>query len=543
MKRNPFYRKDKIQVFPVTLQIFVLVFLILMAGGVFAWRQNRKFFYEEQMEAAWSVLWQAAVLEASQMDPEKFLSEPVELEYFQDRIREKHYETWLDLEGVTRREEEEEYRTKLYYGYFSTGTQGAVLLAEMEEGTREDLAWANQAMERQEAVCSIYEHREKQYLAFYMPVLSGSGQAVGTIKCSMDTEKLEDRARQTAQSLSNQIFFGFFVITMVIMAMIAFFFSPLRQLKDFLKEVAENGDVKKLRSRGNTEISRLIEILSRMWENIQEYRKEVAWIESRYQPFVPKELVSLLGKEDIRQVKAGDGAEWEGILAVIQMENFFDVSPDHQAEEMFEKIQQGMGVILPEIHKSQGLIVRFLQGGVLALFPKQGEQATACMEKILEELKEKTEIPYYIAMDYRRIRLELAGDDTRMQFTVREEDLREIKRLIWLSRQYGLGMVAGRGFYEKLKEEGRERFVRCVGSFGQESAQEKAVIYQLLNPGQALAFAKMEESKEDFSLGIRAFERGRFREGRECFARILRRNPDDRAAQQYFIWCDQELNA
>lgn len=541
MKRNPFHRKDKVHVFPVTLQIFVLVFLILMAGGVFAWRQNRKFFYEEQMETAWSVLWQAAVLEASQMDLEKFLSEPVDLEYFKGRIKEKHHENWLDLEGVTRREEEEEYRTKLYYGYYSTGTQGAVLLAEMEEGTREDLAWANQAMERREAVRSMYEHREKQYLAFYMPVLSESGQAVGTIKCSLETEKLKNRARQTAQSLSNQIFFGFFLITMVIMGMIAFFLRPLRQLKDFLREVGEGGNVKNLQCRGNTEISQLIEILSRMWENIQEYRKKVKWIENRYQPFVPKELVALLGKEDIRQVKAGDGVDCEGTLAVIQMEPFFGCSPDNQAEEMFEKIQQGMCVILPGIHKSQGLIVRFFPGGVLALFPKQGEQAAACMEQILEELKEKTKIPCSAAMDYRRIRLELAGDDSRMQFTVREEDLKELNRLVWFSGKYSLGMVAGRGFYEKLKEEGQERFVRCLGSFCREAGQEEPVIYQLPNQRQEIGFARLKETKEDFSLGIQAFEMGRFREGRERFTRILRRNPDDRAAQQYFIWCDEEL--
>lgn len=128
-------------VIPVVLQIFLLVLPFLFAGGVFMWWQSQKMFKEERLEFGKTLLMEAAVIEAAQLDEGKFRAAKTDVAYFQDRISAISARLEPDgreqpdsVEPSDSREQadgkehpdsreqitEKEYRTDLLYGYFAT---------------------------------------------------------------------------------------------------------------------------------------------------------------------------------------------------------------------------------------------------------------------------------------------------------------------------------------------------------------------------------------------------------------------------------------
>lgn len=528
-------------VIPVVLQIFLLVLPFLFAGGVFMWWQSQKMFKEERLEFGKTLLMEAAVIEAAQLDEGKFRAAKTDVAYFQDRI--SAISAQLESDG---REQitEKEYRTDLLYGYFATEQGQIYRILDMGTEDERETEWIRRCVQNKEGVCASYDKEEGHYLALYTPVFSKAGQVAGVVKCSLETEGFSVQARETARRISRPAILCFSIIVLAIMVMLMVFLRPVRQLKFFLKEVGEQGKTIHLRGRGQNEISELLEILSRMSENIHEYMGEVRRLQEQYRAFVPEELVQLLGKSDIREVNAGDAALCEGTLAVIHMGAFARLEAECPAEELFERINLGLAQMIPEIEESRGQILRFFQGGLMVLFPGEGGQAVNGIGRVLQKLREKTRDAYYAALDYKKIHLELAGDDSRLQFTVRREDWEDIQSLAQLAQKHGLMMVGGAGLARKLKEEQSPLFVRSLGKVilrsGGDGERETELIEFTADKKETIA-PWIRETADLFEQGIREFYLGHFRESREHFAEILRKNHEDRAAQRYFVLCDQRL--
>lgn len=528
-------------VIPVVFQIFLLVLPFLLAGGVFMWWKNREMFEEERLKFGKTLLMEAAVIEAAQLDEGKFRGAKTDAVYFQDRI--SAISGRFEPDG-SEQNTEKEYRTDLLYGYFATEQGQIYRILDMGAKDEGETEWIKRCVQSRGGICASYDKEEGQYLALYIPVFSKAGQVAGVVKCSLETEGFSANTREMARRISRPAILCFSVIVLVIMIMLMFFLRPVRQLKFFLQEVGEQGKTIHLRGRGQNEISELLEILSRMSENIHEYMREVRRLQEQYRAFVPEELVQLLGKSDIREVNAGDAALCEGTLAVIHMGAFARLEADCPAEELFERINLGLAQMIPEIEESHGQILRFFQGGLMVLFPGEGGGPVNCIGRVLQNLREKTRDAYYAALDYKKIHLELAGDDSRLQFTVRGEDWEDIQNLAQLAQKHGLMMVGGAGLAQKLKEEQAPLFVRSLGkvilrSGGNGEGETELIEFTAEKRGNAEALIR--ETAGLFQQGIREYYLGHFRESREHFAEILRKNHEDRAAQRYFILCDQHL--
>lgn len=555
-KNNNHTMENKnLHMIPVTLQIFLLVIPFLLAGGIFLWQQSQKMFEQERLKFGQTLLMEAAVLEAGQIDGKKLSvnADLADKAYFAGRAERLQEETWLEIEGMSRGEGEEDYRTALFYGYFGKDGKKIFPILDMEPGKEiepgneeeagkeQELEWVSRCIQSREAISFTYSREQKSYLALYVPVFSDAGLAVGAVKCSLEIEPFVQGARIMAQEISYLAIGSFSVTILAVMVMAAVFLRPIRQLKFFLKEVGEKGNVMHLHRRGYDEISELLEILSRMSENIHEYMSEVKRLQNRYRAFVPEELVLLLGKSDIREVKAGDQALCEGTLAVIPVGDSLKLPTAGCVEKRLQQMNRDLEQIIPEIEQSQGQILRFFQGGVLAFFPEKGNEAVVCIGRILQKLQANTTAFCSAAMDYRKIHLEVSGDDSRLQFTIHRKDWEEIKTLSTLAQKHHLAMVGGMGLDRKLKEEESPLFVRPLGRIRCSGEENTMELIELFAEKKEYTVQLIREMSQVFARGVDEFQQCHFREGRECFAQILRKNHNDHAARRYFILCDQRL--
>lgn len=517
-------------VIPVTFQIASAAFFILLAGGFAVRTRIQSLFYEKQMEAEKKGLMQAAFLEAGETDEICFIKEPVDVNYFEDRIVQNDRKSQNARLCYYQVKEEEIYPV---FEYNVVTTPARLLITESE--------WelVKQCVENREMACGLFTDEQIPYLGAYAPVFLENGKVAGVVSYCLDTRVPKEQARVSARRLNRQIFFYLVVLLMTVMALVHLSLCPLKQLKGFLKSVEKNELPGHLPVKGNNEITSMISVFNRMSENIREYMEQVQQLRNRYEPFAPKELVEFLGKKDIRQVRPGDQALLRASLALIDMADFQAVRESTGEEELFRRINQSLQVMIPIVKEKGGQILSFYQGGMTVFFPGQGTVAVSCMMQILDELKNRGCGVYHGGMDYREIRLEVAGNEERMDFTVGQEEWQEVKEMQKYSATHGLGLIAGSGLIRKMEEEGDRRLNRFLGKAPH--WEEKSELYEILPEENQEQFRLCMETAEDFEGGVREYLQGNFRESRECFAKILRKNRYDKAAQMYFTACDQKL--
>ena len=463
------YLCKRLRVIPVTLQIAAAAVPILLTGGLYVRTQVQRMFYNRQLEAEKVSLMHAACLEAGRTDSARFATDPVDVNYLEERIVQISSVQWAGTDALTA-EEMQEYRDKLSVAfYWLRGDESYVIdldvLVTMPAFLQlfaPEMELLTDCLENGQVVIGSWSYAGEDYIQAFAPVLEKDGMLAGAVSYRLGVSVLSRYAGRVAGELMQYMMRRLLLLLTAVMLLTYLSLKPLGQLKEFLKAVEENETPKRLPVRGHNEVSALISIFNRMSEHIREYLERVRRLKERYEPFVPEDLIALLGKEDIRFAEPGDQAECTASLALIDMASFAEEQEKNGAEKMLEQINRGLQTMIPAAREEGGQIICFYQGGLLLLFPGQGERAAACVLRILKDLRDSAAVPYYAAMDYRTIRIELLGNEARMDFAIRREDWEDIKDMQALSASASMGVIAGQGLIDQLKAEGASCRLRCL---------------------------------------------------------------------------------
>lgn len=544
------YLYGHIQIIPITFKVAAAALPVLFIGCLFIQQRGEEIFYEKKLQSGKAVLLNAAVLETAKIDREKFIKKPVDVNYFEERTYQKLMQTWHKIEGLSEKKAAE-MQNHLQFGYFWVDGEDAYPIQNMDFVTTparsvladKELSMLSTSMQEKISVCGTYSWAGIEYLAAYSPVFAGDKTVCGVVSCSLTTQELVSLAKKEARTLSLWIFQGLFLVTASALLLLYYSLRPLKHLTSFFKNLEENQQQNNLQAKGYDEVSELIGIFNRMAENIQDYMDKVKKLQKQYEPFVPDELVKLLGKEDIRMIEPGDCAQCRGSLGFIKMKSFSRLQAETPADILVEQINQGLQKMIPQVRVSGGQIVKFIQGGMLVLFPEKEEAAVWCMKKLLEDLHETLPAPYYAGMDYGEVKLEVVGNKRRMEISVCTEDWKKSSCLQKLSARYGLGLITAKSLIEQINSrkkmvDDEMSAVRYLGWVYLSAQKEETEVYEWINQEEAENFA---QTAQHFSQGVFAFGQRKWQESRECFAEVLRINREDHAAQHYFQLCDKKL--
>ncbi len=542
------------RVIPVTARTAAAAVLVLFAGGILVHARIQDIFSERRKETVREILSSAAVIEAAKVDGTRFEGDQPDVNYFEQRITEKETLTWkvsgLDSQAV--KNAQMEYTM----GYFRVLGEDVYPILGYEYVTTParytrpagELALIRLCMEKKQPVYGTYTEYGDTYMAVYAPVFDRNGMLAGLVKTEKDLESVEWRASSDTRELTGYILFGLFLAAGAVILMIGLALRPLRQLSSFMDSLEEGEEGGRLRIRGHNEISEMLRIFDRMGENIRDYLYKVQRLQEKYGAFVPKDLVGLLGKEDIRQVEAGDAAVCEAAVVLINMQDFSGIRAVNTAGELFRLINRGLTEMIPLADRYGGHIVRFVEGGMIVLFPEDAVSAAECVMEILERLEGAAPVRYYASLDYRRVNLKVAGSRERMEFMIPGEDMAVVSGLWDLAAEYGIRALMSGAVAQRLPKElapdgtGSPRDgSRFLGSAETKKDGCALEVYELSAGWDETQYRLKDETRELFSLGISKLSSGQIRESRECFAGILRKNGKDMAARRYFDICDEIL--
>ncbi|EMK06886.1 MULTISPECIES: adenylate/guanylate cyclase domain-containing protein [Leptospira] len=274
---------------------------------------------------------------------------------------------------------------------------------------------------------------------------------------------------------------------------------------------------------------------------VEDMSESLKKINSSYRLFVPKELLKILNKHDILDIKLGDIAEEEMSLLYNEIRTFSDISEKITGKENFEFINSFLGKVGPVIRERDGFIDKYFGEAFLALFPPEPEKALESaieIQRILREFNReriangKDPIRSGSGIHTGPILLGTIGETERMESTVISSSVNVASKIVQLSRTYESSLLITDSTLFRLTNSS-EYFYRVVDRIQIRDQRSIYTVLEVLNGLPENLIDSYMKTREEFEHGILLFREKHFEEACLVFNRILEKNRVDQAARVY----------
>lgn len=260
--------------------------------------------------------------------------------------------------------------------------------------------------------------------------------------------------------------------------------------------------------------------------------------------FVPKTLITLLGRTSVADLKLGDHVELEMAILFADLRGFTARSERMAPHEAFDFVNTYLGLLQPCIERHGGFIDKFLGDAILALFPTGPRDAGAAACAIQQTLRDhnvigrgvdRREMSVGIGVHSGLVILGTVGTNDRMDGTVIGDTVNVAARIQDLTKDYdapiliseaaafGVGGVAGPvRFVDHVSVKGRRRMLS---------------VYELLEADDYSQHQAKLATLDTYHEGVVHYLMGRVAEGAASLQHVLDVNPEDSSALLHLGRC------
>lgn len=264
-------------------------------------------------------------------------------------------------------------------------------------------------------------------------------------------------------------------------------------------------------------------------------------ITNAYERFVPSEYLGFLERESIIDVKLGDHVGKEMGIMFSDIRSFTTISESMTTQEVFNFVNTYLRRVSPEIQKHNGLIVKYMGDGMMAVFPNGADDAVAAgIDKInkVREYNQNRENNNYpaiqigIGIHIGYVMVGIIGVTNRLQSDAISDTINLTARLEGLTKFYGVHLLISGQVLEKLSD--RDRYqVRFLDRAIVKGKNEPVSIYEVLDAEVESMRNLKVKTQRDFEQGINHYCLGELAEAQESFERVLAVNHQDKTSLLY----------
>lgn len=282
------------------------------------------------------------------------------------------------------------------------------------------------------------------------------------------------------------------------------------------------------------------ELLARMRTHIQ-----LSKVNAAYGRFVPYELLSLLGRASIVDVKLGDCVQKEMAILFSDIRSFMTLSEKMSPEENFNFINAYLQRVVPTIRKYNGFVDKYIGDAVMAVFPEKAEDALLAAINMQKQVvlynaqrveKGETPIAIGVGLHIGSLMLGTIGEEQRMEGTVISDAVNVASRLEGLTKNYGSSVI----FSEKILiglEDPTHYNYRLIGKVPVKGRKDAISVFEAFDGDSPNTVALKVNTKSHFELGVYLYYSRKFTQGYQIFKGVLQKNPQDKAALFYLKRC------
>lgn len=278
------------------------------------------------------------------------------------------------------------------------------------------------------------------------------------------------------------------------------------------------------------------ELLTRIQTHIK-----LSKITKAYERFVPHEYVELLSKESIINVKLGDRVSTEMAIFFSDIRSFTTISEQMTSQETFAFVNGYLKEVCPEIRDRNGLIIKFLGDGIMAVFPDGADDALEAAIAQLKRLQEYNQvllstgwmpIKIGIGIHWGHIMVGIVGEKGRMSGDAFSNNVNLTSRLEGLTKFYGVSLLISESAFNYLKNPQKYQ-IRFLDRASVKGIDEPINVYEVLD-GEVDEIRELKlQTQVDFALGLESYRVGELVDAKDYFEKVLAVNYSDKTAQLY----------
>jgi len=385
-------------------------------------------------------------------------------------------------------------------------------------------------------------------ISAYAPIFSGEngeGEYLGILGLDMSDSNI-------ATSLAEAS--NYSVALLILSIFIAFVASFLAgnvitkgviELTQICREFAEKKFHIRSKISSKDEIGQLSSSFNGMAQIIEDYASYLEKLLKAYDNFVPHAFLKLLGKESIIDVRLGDQVYQEMSVLFSDIRAFTGLSETMTPKENFNFINAYLGRVGPLIRDNEGIIDKYIGDAVMALFPKNADDAvrTAIMmqrkvQEYNEERKKAGYVPIAIGVGIHtgKLMLGTVGEAERMNGTVISDDVNLASRLEGTSKTYKSGIVISEQTVQKLKER-QKYYIRYLDKVQVQGKTDVVSVYEVFNFQSEEIINAKEKTRLKYEEAIQLYVMKNFEKSQEIFKEVVNESPSDEMSKIYIERC------
>ena len=177
--------------------------------------------------------------------------------------------------------------------------------------------------------------------------------------------------------------------------------------------------------------------------------------------FIPKEFLSILGKEEIQGVEIGDHIAKVQTVLFTDIRSFTVLSESMTAEQTFNFINSYLNRMNPVIQRNKGFIDKFIGDAIMALFESPDDALTCALEMIDEleiynfhrQAQGYQPIKIGVGINTGRVVMGTVGNEHRMDTTVIGDTVNLASRIESLTKEYQCNIIISDFTFRALKNQ------------------------------------------------------------------------------------------
>lgn len=389
---------------------------------------------------------------------------------------------------------------------------------------------------------------ENGYWLFAMsPIYNSAGDLVGIFEVGKDMHAYEIVQREMYYETIRQMLLVTGVCILIFVFAAYWLLSPLRKLRKGVIDFSRGKWEAEVHIRTGDEVADLGERFNEMADKIRRYIQHITSTNQVTFRFVPQAFLKYLGKESILDLRLGDQIERDMSILVSNIRNFYHLSKKMTPQENFKFLNSYLSRFGPVVRKHEGVVNKYLGGGIMALYPRHADTAIASAV----EMRAKLDIynQHRANMNYESVELGIAlhkgpimigiiGEEERMDGSVISDVVMITEALEKMCVTLGAPILATENFMDSLTD--RNVFDhRYLGIVTIPEHDQPIPLYDIYHGDDRQVYRLKHETKALFESAVTMFQQGRFFDAREAFVEVIRANRWDKAAKLYFSIADQ----
>lgn len=257
--------------------------------------------------------------------------------------------------------------------------------------------------------------------------------------------------------------------------------------------------------------------------------------------FVPEKFIKILNKESIIDVKLGDQIEREMSVLFSDIRSFTSLSERLSPEDNFKLINAYLSRMTPVITENQGFIDKYIGDAIMALFPRNPDDAVKAGITMLNTLNEyniKREASGYlplkigIGINTGKLMLGTVGDQDHLEGTVISDAVNLASRIEELTKIYQVSLLISEYTFSRLQSK-TDYAIRLIDHVQVKGRLESVAVYEVFNADPPEIFSAKQTTLSIFREAVSLYHQQDFKSALTAFQDCSHQNPDDWVVQIY----------